>query len=107
WFMRIHHTEPDHPERGRFEAWLMADASHAAMYTQVVDVWEGFNSTAQLQSLASAMEQKEQLARQRSRNIRKSVGGALGVLLVAAVSLLGYQTWQAQPVMQLALKSAT
>lgn len=107
WFMRMNQAEPDHPDRGRFEAWLMADTSHAAMYTQVLDVWEGFNSTAQLQSLAAALEQKEQLSQQRSRNIKKSAGSVLGILLVAAVSLFGYQTWQAQPVMQLALNTAT
>ena len=81
WFMRMHKADPDHPDRGRFEAWLMADTSHAAVYGQVADVWEDFNSMPHLQSLASAMEQKEMLARQRARNIKKSISGVFGLVL--------------------------
>jgi len=103
WFMKMHDAEPDHPERGRFETWLMKDAAHAAVYTEVVDVWEGFNSTAQMNSLVTALEQKEFLSQQRSKKIGKSLSRVVGILMLATASLFGYQAWQSQPVIQLEL----
>lgn len=107
WFMKMHDAEPDHPERGRFEAWLMKDAANAAVYTEVVDVWEGFNSTAQMKSLVSALEQKEFLEQQRRTKVGKTLSRIAGVMLVVTVSLFGYQAWQSQPVMQLELATAS
>lgn len=109
WFVRMQHAEPDHPDRSRFEAWLMSSPAHAAEYAAVSDVWHDFDSTKQLQTLASAMEQKKFIAQQtRSNKIQKTATAMLSILIITVASLLGfqsYQDWQATPTMQVAMNT--
>lgn len=107
WFMRMRHGDVDHPDRGRFEAWLMACPSHQQAYADVSSLWQDFDSTPHLQSLAVAMAQKEFLEKERQARKRRSVAAAaLSILLVVGASLLGYRTWQAEPVMQMIASAA-
>lgn len=106
WFMRMRDAEPDHPERGRFEAWLMADPAHAGEYSAFSATWEDFDSTVKLKSLAQAMERKKaELAGQRARLGKAVARSLLGVMLVVSSGLLGHKMWrewEAQPLMQMA-----
>lgn len=109
WFVRMQHAEPDHPDRGRFEAWLMSSPAHATEYAAVADVWHDFDSTKQLQTLANAMEQKKFTEqRTRSNKIQKSAAAVFTVLIITVASLLGfqsYQEWQAEPTLQVAVNT--
>lgn len=106
WFLRMRDAEPDHPERGRFEAWLMANTVHAAEYHAVAEVWQDFDSKENLKSLANAVTQKQyydQVAR--VKRTQKLASNLLGIALVAVTSLLGiagYDHWQTMPTMQVA-----
>jgi transmembrane sensor len=51
------------------------------------------------------MDQREVLARQHATKVKKSLGGALGMLLAVTIGLFGYQAWQSQPVMHLAVNA--
>lgn len=102
WFMRMQDNDADHIDRSRFEAWLMSHPAHQQAYSEVAELWEDFDSPSQVQLLASAMDQKEQLKEERKNRIKKSIANTFGILVIAAASLLGYQMWQAQPLMQVA-----
>lgn len=106
WFMRMQHAAPDHPERGRFEAWLMAHPAHAREYAAIAETWEDFDSTSRLNALARALERKRAELRGKRARLGKAVSrGVLGVLLVVSSGLLGHsmwREWQAQPVFELA-----
>ncbi|BCM25658.1 FecR family protein [Methyloradius palustris] len=106
WFFRIKNTEPDHPDRGQFEAWLMANPVHAQEYLAVSSVWEDFDSTAKIQSLADIMERKtNELRDERSKKLKQLANRAVHFMVVLGVSLFGYHFWQdwaARPVFQVA-----
>lgn len=103
WFIRMQNSEPDHPDRGRFEAWLMANSANATEYSAVADVWQSFNSTEQLQSLSSAMEIKRHFEKHvRHQKVKTIVTSLFTLFLFIGMGLLGYQSWQAQPVLQVA-----
>lgn len=94
WFARMRDAEPDHPQRGRFEAWLMESPLHAREYQAMVGLWEDFDTTDKLQSLASAMERKNSEARaERGRKMRKAATQGIMGVLVAVASLVGYNAW--------------
>jgi transmembrane sensor len=106
WFLKIQNTEPDHPERGQFEAWLMANPAHSAEFNAVAEVWEDFDSKANLQSLASAVEQKQFVDKSAYlKRKQKVISNVLGIAFIGILSWLGlqgYDIWQTQPIMQIA-----
>lgn len=106
WFIRMRKAEPDDPERGKFEAWLMSSPLHAREYAIIADTWESFDSTARLQSLATAMERKrEEFLQQKNKFNKLAKQGLLGLVAFAISAVLGHtmwREWQAQPVMQVA-----
>jgi transmembrane sensor len=104
WFARMQNAEPDHPERGKFEAWLMSSELHAAAYAKLAAVWDRFDNTAGLQTMASAVESSKQRKDERAQKQRRRlVQGLAGLFLVAVGAVLGMQVWSAhQPLMQLA-----
>jgi transmembrane sensor len=106
WFMRMRDAEPDHPDRSRFEAWLLSDPAHANEYAAFAETWEDFDSTPKLQSLAQAMRnKKDRLDAQRSRLEKITKRGVLGLMLLAVSGLFGHQMWREwrdQPLMELA-----
>ena len=106
WFFRIRNTAPDHPDRGQFEAWLMANPVHAQEYLAISSVWEDFDSTAKIQSLANIMERKtNELRDERSKKLKQLANRAVHFMVVLGVSLFGYHFWQdwaARPVFQVA-----
>lgn len=105
WFARMHHAEPDHPERGRFESWLLQHPVHAKEYAAIADIWDEFDSTNRLQSLAQAMQLKG--AQDKARK-DKFAAKVTGTIMSMALGLFGYQgwlEWQSQPVMELVQSS--
>ncbi|CAG0996519.1 Protein FecR [Methylophilaceae bacterium] len=100
WFARMQNAAPDHPDRGRFEAWLMSSPAHASEYAAFAETWDDFDSISRLQSLAQALELKK--AELGDKYVKTVVRGVLGIFLAITCSLLGYQVWMAQPVYTLA-----
>jgi len=98
WFMRVQKMDAEHPDRTRFEAWLMADSSHQQAYAEVEGLWENLDSTLQVERLVSALDKKQ--SANNSRKLKTALT-ALSLLLMTTAGMLGYHTWQAQPVMQM------
>lgn len=98
WFMQVQKMDTEHPDRSRFEAWLMADPAHQRAYAEVEGLWQNLDSTPQVERLVSALGKKQ---RENSAKKLKSTLVALGFIVTAAAGILGYHTWQAQPVMQM------
>ncbi len=84
----------------------MGNPAHAAEYSAISAVWEDFDSTDKLQSLAQAMERKKNESQASKTELHKLIGqSALGILLAITCGLLGYGTWNtwvSQPVFQMA-----
>lgn len=105
WFVRMRSSEPDHPDRGRFEAWLLGNPAHAREYAAIASVWEDFDSTRQLQSLAQAMQQKKTEATGNAKLRKFASHNLFGILILVISCLAGvpmWQSWVSQPVYQLA-----
>jgi transmembrane sensor len=101
WFLRMQDAEWDHPDRTKFEAWLMMSPIHQIAYEEVAKTWGVFDSTEDLKSLDAAMEQKAFLdKKKRSNKITQSIGSLLAITLIAFASLFAYRSWQAQPIME-------
>lgn len=100
WFMRMRDAEPDDPERGRFEAWVLADPAHADAYALQVALWDRFDSAADIDALAEVLERRRDAARQGRRRFIKRAAVAL---LVAGGGGLLYRDWRSRPLWQSAL----
>jgi transmembrane sensor len=107
WFARMQNAEPDHPERGSFEAWLMSSDLHAAAYSRLSNIWERFDSTSSLQAIASAAESSRHLNDEHSEKLRRRVIQGISCLALIAVSaVFGFQLWSANtPLMQMASRT--
>ncbi|AOY00175.1 FecR domain-containing protein [Jeongeupia sp. USM3] len=100
WFVRMRDAAPDDPVRGRFEAWLFADPAHGREYAAFAELWDDFDSNAQLSALAGAVERR----RTSRRGLLKH--GALG-LFACLSGGLGWLGWRAQqPLQSLTLATA-
>jgi transmembrane sensor len=99
WFARMQNAAADHPDRGRFEAWLMTSPAHASEYCAFAETWDDFDSTSRLQSLAHALDLKKS---EQGKQVKTVVRGVLGIFLAITCSLFGYHTWISQPVYELA-----
>ena len=92
----------DHPDRSRFEAWLMENPAHQAAYQEVEEVSQKLNSPQEINQLSAAL--KSQSEAKRSNRIKSTVA-AISVFLFATVGFVGYQHWQVQPVLHMAAVS--
>lgn len=101
WFLRMQDADYDHPDRTKFEAWLMMSPIHQIAYEEVAKTWEVFDSAEDLKTLDAAMEQKAFLDKKKRNNkISNSIVSLVAVTLLAFTSLFAYRSWQAQPVME-------
>jgi transmembrane sensor len=115
WFARIANAPPDHPDRGRFEAWLAASPVHAEEYTAFARVWEDFDSDERLGALAqtarkrkAALKPAEHAKREARRALLKR--GVLGIVACGGAGTLAWRAWSlwnAQPLQQLTLATHT
>lgn len=95
WFARLREAGPDHPDRGRFEAWLASSPAHAAEYAAIAEVWDDFDSSARLRKLAEAVERDNGAARRKGDERRKFIKrGLLGVVVLAGTGAAAWQGWQ-------------
>lgn len=110
WFTRMQNAEVDHPDRSEFEAWLMQSNVHSDEYLAICAVWDDFDSTPKLQSLADAMTLKQFELKTdqkvKSKKLVNLAGKAVIVLFISALSLFGFQEWQTQPTMSIARNTA-
>ena len=100
WFYRLQDMESDHPDRSRFEAWLLENTAHQAAFQEVEEISHKLNSMHEVGRLSSAL--KHQQLNKRSSRIKTSItilGLALCVV-VGHLGHLGYQHWQTQPLSQ-------
>ncbi|HQN65846.1 MAG TPA: FecR domain-containing protein [Methylophilus sp.] len=106
WFIRMQHITEGSPEHKRFLDWVSTSPAHQAEYASIAELWQQLDSTKDLDNIISAMQQKtflDKVARKKTiKNTLASIGVFISCGLLAAISLQQYQTWQAQPVMQLA-----
>src|SRR5690606_21235230 len=86
WYWRLQQMDAEHPDRSRFEAWLMADASHQHDYGEVEKMWRKLDSTSQIQQLAAAMDKMHAM---QSRSKLKSLASTLSVAVILTVGLFG------------------
>lgn len=106
WFARMQGATPDHPERGRFEAWLTADPAHAAEYAAFADTWNDLQGgTGSGEALAEAMKRRFERQRLERRTFIKH--GITGLLVAGVGGEVGYALWQKQPQWQLARQTGT
>ena len=102
WFIKIRDAETDDPIRTKFEQWLMANQAHQQAYADVSKVWESFDSTPELEKLAGIAEQNTFFQKaERAQRIKKYVAGAMVAAVIGLGGLLGLQTWQGQPILQM------
>lgn len=98
WFYRLQDMESDHPDRSRFETWLLENTAHQAAFQEVEEISRKLNSMHEVGKLSSAL--KHQQLNKRSSRIKTSIT-VLGFALCAILGHLGYQHWQTQPLSQL------
>lgn len=104
WYIRLRDAEPDAPERGEFERWLMTSPVHQAEYESICSTMEHLASPKSLAKLADAMEQNTFLEKAAKR--QKAVKHIAHVVAVCAIGLFAffvneqYQAWQVQPIAQ-------
>lgn len=102
WFLRLKDAESDHPDRGMFEAWLMQSPSHREAYQSIAQAWDDFDSPQDMSALADVMMRKkldEEVQRKRQASTLAKVAS---IATLAIGVLFGYQSWQSQPLTQIA-----
>lgn len=102
WFARMQYAEADHPERSQFEAWLIQSHVHADEYLAISAVWDDFDSTSKINSLAQAMLRKKDNAQASRKKLIRTAGKSLVIATIGLFSFFGYQVWQTQPMMNMA-----
>ncbi len=109
WFLRMKNAEPDHGDRSKFEAWLMASESHRQAYQKVAETWEDFDSSEQVKNISRAMSMRKMDEDIRKRD-RASTFAKLGVVVAIGLSSIfafnQWQEWRAKPLETIAQASA-
>jgi transmembrane sensor len=108
WFLRLHHADSDHPDRSKFESWLMQSASHQEAYKSVSQAWQDFDSPKKMDTLAQAMQLKKLDDDIKRRSKTKSFAKVASIVALSFCALFGYQlweNWQQQPLTQVAQSS--
>lgn len=109
WFLRLKDAEPDHVDRGRFEAWLMKSEANRQAYQTIAETWDDFNSAEHIRSLSNAMAIRKMDEDIRKRKVASNFA-KLGVAVAIGISSLfafnQWQDWQAQPLETIAQTSA-
>ncbi len=97
WFLRLQQMEMDHPDRTKFEAWLIADVNNQVAFAEVENLWSKLDSPSETKQLATALDQQTFLNPKRF----KTSASIISIVVILSVSLFSYQSWQARPTMQL------
>ena len=108
WFLRLQHADYDHPDRTKFEAWLMQSALHQEAYQSVSQTWQDFDSPQKMDTLAQAMQLKKLNQDIKRRSRTKAFAKVASIVALSFCALFGYQSWehwQQQPLTQIAQTS--
>ena len=102
WFLRLQNMDMEHPERSKFEAWLMADIANQKAYAEVETLWSKLDSPAEVKQLTTAMD-RQMLDQDKFLSPKrfKTSASILSIIVLLTIGLFSYQSWQAQPVMQM------
>lgn len=110
WFLRMQNAAPDHPERSKFEAWLLSSELNAEAYSAVSSLWERFDSTDGLNAMATAIQTSHSHNKANTTKTRtKLVNIIAGIALLSFGSLVSFKLWdewQNQALMHLASTTA-
>lgn len=99
WFLRLKNADMDHPDRTKFEAWVMQSTAHQDAYQSVSQAWQDFDSPEQMEHLADAMQRKKLDDDIKRRSKVASFAKMAAVVVLSFCILFGYQSWQQQPLM--------
>jgi transmembrane sensor len=92
WFTRMANAPADHPDRGRFEAWLVSSPRHAAEYARFSEVWDDFDSNDRLERLTFAVEDSRAKEEERKREQARRRRGAIKVFAALGIgAALGWR----------------
>lgn len=108
WFLRLQNAEPDHPDRGKFEAWLMQSTTHQDAYQSVTEAWQDFDSPKKLESLSQAMQRRKLDEDIKRRSRTATFAKVASIVALGFCSLFAYETWDnwyQAPVSQVAQSS--
>lgn len=94
WFLRLQNAEPDHPDRSKFEAWLMQSTSHQDAYLSVTEAWQDFDSPKKLESLSQAMQRRKLDEDIKRRGRTATFAKVASIVALGFCSLFAYQTWE-------------
>lgn len=107
WFIQLKDADADDPLRSKFEQWLMANVAHQQAYADVANVWASFDSPHDLAKLADTADQDAFFQKSvQSKKIKNAIAGAVAAVAISVGGWLAFQTWQAQPVMQMVAQVA-
>jgi transmembrane sensor len=87
----------DHPNRSRFEAWLMESPAHQQAYADIEKVWHKLDSGAEVSRLTAILNDQ---SRNKRNNLIKSATKVISFVFVSLIGFYGYHTWENQSVMQ-------
>lgn len=108
WFLRLQHAEPDHPDRSKFEAWLMQSTTHQDAYQSVAEAWQDFDSPKKMESLSQAMQRKKLDEEIKRRGRATAFAKVATIVVLGFCTLFAYQAWDnwyQAPVSQIAQSS--
>ncbi|WP_047534439.1 FecR family protein [Methylotenera sp. N17] len=94
WFLRLQHADLDHPDRSKFESWLMQSAAHQDAYRAIVQAWQDFDSHKQIEVLAEAMQRKKLDEDIKRRSKVASLAKFASIVVLGFCAVFAYQTWQ-------------
>lgn len=97
WFLRLQQMEIDHPDRTKFEAWLIADVNNQVAFTEVEKLWSKLDSPSEINQLATALDQQAFFSPKRF----KTSASIISIVAILAVGLFSYQSWESRPTMQM------
>lgn len=103
WFTRIQTMGIDHPDRSRFESWLMESPAHQQAYAEIEKVWQKLDSRPEVNRLTAILNNQSQNKR---NNRIKSATKLMSFVLISLFGFYGYYKWNNEAVMQLASVSS-
>lgn len=98
WFYRLQQIDYDHPDRSRFEAWLLESSAHQRAYSEVEEISRKLNMAQEVDRLSHALQHQQY--NKRSSRLKTGIT-VISLALCAFIGLTAYQRWQALPLSQL------
>lgn len=107
WFARMQNSAFDHPDRSKFEAWLVSDQAHTDAYHQLSDLWQRLESKDDLNKLAQHIGTNSLKKSIKKKSAIRSISHIALLVIAGVVGFNLWQSWYLSPLMQLALTTET